>query len=488
MANFALLSIPTLQKYCLALILISSLNINHVLSEIIVYKNTSINKVVRVITDYELSIGADIPDDGIMAYIVSAEPENACTEIKPPPKDPFQLGNSLGNDSRFNWFVLVDRDYCVMDKKLKNVKSAGYNGVIIYNARLTQMNLPELDYQLVVDFPVLLVTHIDGKQIKTLYTYDKGYFAWFLNNSPFHIYPFLVPFLVVIGACIIVIISFMISQIIRCYNERRKRRRHRLAKRHLKKIPTINFKKGDHYEICAICLDEFKEGVKLRLLTCGHAYHPKCIDPWLTENRRNCPICKQKLCVPGITDSESENDAENERNNNATEQTPLLNNTNSSSQAQNESFASNLIFPIGRRTRRLGRAASGSNVPSTSNIVNNNDLIINVQAPVESIVPFRSNRSDRSDRSRRSLMQVNVEINSTQSTLNDEQPSTSSSHFQDESSSSSILNRTNSSDDSVINTSTKKPNVSSISNQPNNQPSTSNYGSTTKSRRQDNIV
>lgn len=37
----------------------------------------------------------------------------------------------------------------------------------------------------------------------------------------------------------------------------------------------------------------------------------KCIDPWLTKNRRVCPVCKAKVTVPGMeefTDSESDNE------------------------------------------------------------------------------------------------------------------------------------------------------------------------------------
>ncbi|VDM96987.1 unnamed protein product [Thelazia callipaeda] len=44
-------------------------------------------------------------------------------------------------------------------------------------------------------------------------------------------------------------------------------------------------------ERCSICLEEYKEGQELRVLFCGHEFHPKCVDPWLLSNRR-CPLCQ----------------------------------------------------------------------------------------------------------------------------------------------------------------------------------------------------
>lgn len=52
---------------------------------------------------------------------------------------------------------------------------------------------------------------------------------------------------------------------------------------------------------CAVCLCEFSELDKLRLLPlCSHAFHIDCIDTWLLSNS-TCPLCRGTLFSPGFS-------------------------------------------------------------------------------------------------------------------------------------------------------------------------------------------
>ncbi|XP_027924478.1 RING-H2 finger protein ATL46-like [Vigna unguiculata] len=52
---------------------------------------------------------------------------------------------------------------------------------------------------------------------------------------------------------------------------------------------------------CAVCLCEFSEKDKLRLLPmCSHAFHISCIDTWLLSNS-TCPLCRGTLLTQGFS-------------------------------------------------------------------------------------------------------------------------------------------------------------------------------------------
>jgi hypothetical protein len=65
---------------------------------------------------------------------------------------------------------------------------------------------------------------------------------------------------------------------------------------------------------CAICIDVLEPTDDVRGLTCGHAFHASCLDPWLTSRRACCPLCKADYYIPKPrTEGEEAESRERER-------------------------------------------------------------------------------------------------------------------------------------------------------------------------------
>ncbi|GAA0176564.1 hypothetical protein Leryth_000096 [Lithospermum erythrorhizon] len=47
---------------------------------------------------------------------------------------------------------------------------------------------------------------------------------------------------------------------------------------------------------CAICLYEFEHDEEIRCLkNCQHFFHRDCIDRWMDQERKTCPLCRKSL-------------------------------------------------------------------------------------------------------------------------------------------------------------------------------------------------
>ncbi|KAI3458462.1 hypothetical protein Pfo_015125 [Paulownia fortunei] len=65
----------------------------------------------------------------------------------------------------------------------------------------------------------------------------------------------------------------------------------RFGRKGLKKGALARFR----WQYCPICLGEFLDGEKIRVLPkCHHCYHVKCVDIWLASHS-SCPTCRQSL-------------------------------------------------------------------------------------------------------------------------------------------------------------------------------------------------
>ncbi|XP_066328755.1 uncharacterized protein [Miscanthus floridulus] len=67
-------------------------------------------------------------------------------------------------------------------------------------------------------------------------------------------------------------------------------------------LPCKSYKKletpqcSDDMEQCHICLTEYEDGDQIRTLPCKHEFHLRCVDKWLKEIYRVCPLCRGDVC------------------------------------------------------------------------------------------------------------------------------------------------------------------------------------------------
>ncbi|TKR81073.1 hypothetical protein L596_015011 [Steinernema carpocapsae] len=265
-----------------------------------------------------------------------------------------------------NYFALVPRGNCSFSEKAYHAQKSSpipFRALIIYNDPGQQpIPMSGGKYAEFVEIPVVMVNYACKASMEQ-YSAERGCVVK-LKATPgyYDLIKYLIPFVAVVSFCFIVL---LVSMIIRLCRERRRLARKRLSRSNLKKLPIKKYKKGDDPETCAICLEDFVEGEKLRVLPCRHVYHCKCIDPWLTKTRKVCPVCKRKV---GPSNGSDSSDSENERRratpSTSTPSTP----STSFNQRENAPLLSNELLVA--HTSRVGTEDSmfvGSMVISPSN-------------------------------------------------------------------------------------------------------------------------
>ena len=69
-----------------------------------------------------------------------------------------------------------------------------------------------------------------------------------------------------------------------------------LSEQNINNITEYNYiiKNNGETEKCVICLEDFVENEKIKILLCLHKFHSQCINQWLGL-KNFCPLCKTKV-------------------------------------------------------------------------------------------------------------------------------------------------------------------------------------------------
>ncbi|XP_070498911.1 E3 ubiquitin-protein ligase Godzilla [Chironomus tepperi] len=258
--------------------------------DVLVYENPT-NRLVEEFQSLAARFGPNFPPNGMRVYAVQGEPPDGCAPMEEAPK------NYTIHGTPMRFAAVISRGDCTFADKVRHAQNASFDAVIVYNKDSDALEIMSASDDSDIFIPSLFVGQTSGSIIMFDYNYSRKFFLILNDDFPFNINTHLIiPFCIVIGMCFVIMLGFMIS---RCVRERRRIMRYRLPTSSLKKLESRKYTKNEIYETCAICLDDYEEGDRLRILPCRHAYHTKCIDVWLTKNRRVCPICKRKVYTIG---------------------------------------------------------------------------------------------------------------------------------------------------------------------------------------------
>lgn len=71
-----------------------------------------------------------------------------------------------------------------------------------------------------------------------------------------------------------------------------------LGEERTRALPSRNYKASEERDTtCAICVEDYRNGERVKELPCKHIFHPVCIDEWLINHSSLCPLCKENLRV-----------------------------------------------------------------------------------------------------------------------------------------------------------------------------------------------
>lgn len=299
------------------------------------------NNLTLAFDDIEANFAPPVKGSGECGTLFLAEPLDACGA----------LSNKTIEDSLNPPFVLIVRGGCSFEDKVRRAQSAGFKAAIVYNNDDSDL-VAMAGNSVGIVIHAVFVSKSSGLKLSK-YVGTSALELWIIpgyENSAWSIMA--ISFISLLAMSAVLATCFFVRRhrIRRGRPRPRVREFHGMSSQLVKAMPSLEFTEALEDNCtsatCAICLDDYNVGDKIRILPCSHKFHMICVDAWLTSWRTFCPVCKRDatttIDVPP-----------------ATERTPLLSSTPTSvalsvaSSARSSSYVSSRPMQIGRSPTSL---------------------------------------------------------------------------------------------------------------------------------------
>ncbi|KAM7510918.1 hypothetical protein LguiB_009793 [Lonicera macranthoides] len=240
--------------------------------------------------DIEANFAPTVKGSGKCGTLYVAEPLDACSPL---------TNNFTEDIVSSSSFALIIRGGCSFEDKIRRAQNAGFNAAIVYDNEDGDL-VAMAGNSAGIKIHAVFVTKSSGETL-TKYAGAKDMELWIIptfENSAWSIMA--ISFISLLAMSAVLATCFFVRRH-RIRRERpqasRVREFHGMSSRLVKAMPSLIFtsvlEDNCTSTTCAICLEDYSVGDKLRILPCRHKFHAICVDAWLTSWRTFCPVCKR---------------------------------------------------------------------------------------------------------------------------------------------------------------------------------------------------
>lgn len=243
--------------------------------------------------DIEANFAPTVKGAGKSGLVYAAEPLDACSSLT-------NKVDTKKNGTKSSPFVLIIRGGCSFEEKVRRAQAAGFEAAIVFDNEdggLIAMSGNSAG----IKIPAIFVSRATGGTLAK-YAGSSNVEIWILANIENSAWSIMaISFISLLAMSAVLATCFFVRR----HRIRRERPRasrvrefHGMSSRLVKAMPSLIFtsvleEDNCTSRTCAICLEDYNFGEKIRILPCRHKFHAVCVDAWLTSWRTFCPVCKR---------------------------------------------------------------------------------------------------------------------------------------------------------------------------------------------------